>query len=64
MSGTILFFNESRKYGFIRDDIGEEHFFHISGFKNGILPSGTAVVFELSTFRGQPVACQIEKLKV
>ncbi len=62
MKGTIMFWNPSRQYGFIRvtnsDGRGnflEQYFFHITnlkGFKETDVVLGRDVVFEL----GQPIA--------
>jgi len=29
--GTVKFFNESKGYGFIKDDSGQEYFVHVTG---------------------------------
>ncbi|MDD3458862.1 MAG: cold shock domain-containing protein [Weeksellaceae bacterium] len=35
--GTVKFFNESKGYGFIKDDeSGKEYFVHVSGLKESI----------------------------
>ena len=35
-TGTVKFFNKSRRYGFIKGDDGEDYFFHESGLSEGI----------------------------
>ena len=45
--GTVKFFNESKGYGFIKEDeTNKEHFVHISGVLEEIR-EGDAVEFEL-----------------
>jgi CspA family cold shock protein len=34
--GTVKFFNETKGYGFIKDDDGQEIFVHVSGLKEKI----------------------------
>ena len=60
--GTVKWFNESKGYGFIREDSGNEVFVHFSaissdGFRT--LAEGEEVEFELlQTDRG-PQACNV-----
>jgi CspA family cold shock protein len=35
-TGTVKFFNKSKRYGFIKGDDGEDYFFHESGLSEGI----------------------------
>ena len=35
-TGTVKFFNKSKRYGFIKGDDGEDYFFHDSGLSEGI----------------------------
>ncbi|MDA3952502.1 MAG: cold-shock protein [Bacteroidales bacterium] len=45
--GTVKFFNESKGFGFIKeDDTNKEHFVHVSGLIDEI-NEGDAVEFEL-----------------
>ncbi|TXC81335.1 cold-shock protein [Luteibaculum oceani] len=49
--GTVKFFNESKGYGFIKEDASEkEYFVHISGLIDEIR-EGDAVEFELKEGR-------------
>src|SRR4029453_3724699 len=50
MRGKLLWFNENKKFGFIRTDEGERLYVHLTGFAVGHVPSGpcagTVVDFE------------------
>ena len=35
-TGTVKFFNKSKRYGFIKGGDGEDYFFHESGLSEGI----------------------------
>jgi CspA family cold shock protein len=35
-TGTVKFFNKSKRYGFVKGDDGEDYFFHESGLSEGI----------------------------
>ena len=43
--GTVKFFNETKGFGFIKEDNGEEIFVHVSGLKEDIRENDQ-VVFE------------------
>lgn len=34
--GTVKFFNETKGYGFIKDESGKEYFVHVSGLKDKV----------------------------
>ena len=44
--GTVKFFNETKGFGFIKDENGEEIFVHVTGLKNQIRENDE-VVFEV-----------------
>ena len=49
--GTVKFFNESKGYGFIKEEgTNKEHFVHVSGLVDEIR-EGDAVEFELTEGR-------------
>lgn len=46
MKGTVKFFNDEKKFGFIVGDDGNEYFVHVSDVLNGdLLYEGDEVVF-------------------
>ena len=36
--GTVRFFCRSKGHGFLRDDVGEEHFVHVSDIESDFVP--------------------------
>lgn len=47
MNGKVKFFNESKGFGFITTDTGEDVFVHISALEDGMtLNEGDSVSFE------------------
>jgi len=48
--GTVKFFNESKGYGFIKDDSGKEYFVHVSGLIDEIRENDE-VTYELEEGR-------------
>lgn len=47
MNGKVKFFNESKGFGFITTDAGEDVFIHISALEEGMtLNEGDSVSFE------------------
>ncbi len=49
-TGTVKFFNESKGFGFITDQSGEEYFVHVSGLIDKI-KDGDTVTYELAEGR-------------
>ena len=49
--GTVKFFNNLKKFGFIKPDAqGDDVFFHISGVTDGVeLQEGQKVTYEITT---------------
>ena len=46
--GTVKWFSNTKGYGFIIDDKGEDYFFHISNLKNSmIVEKNDTVTFEI-----------------
>jgi cold shock protein len=46
-TGTVKFFNESKGFGFIKDDQGQEFFVHATGLADKIRENDT-VTFEVA----------------
>ena len=44
-TGTVKFFNESKGFGFIKDQSGEEYFVHVSGLIDKV-KDGDEVTYE------------------
>ena len=48
MKGTVKFFNETKGFGFIKGEDGEEYFVHKTALKSGqSLPDDAAVTFDV-----------------
>ena len=61
-TGTVKFFNESKGYGFIRqDDSEKEYFVHVTGLVDKI-QQNDKVSFELSEGRKGVNAINVKKL--
>ncbi len=61
--GTVKFFNEIKRFGFIAGDDGKEYFVHETGLKEGTrLREGDKVKFEVVEGEKGPKAEQVEKI--
>jgi len=61
--GTVKFYNEIKRFGFIAGDDGKEYFVHESGLKEGTrLREGDKVSFEVVEGEKGPKAEQVEKV--
>jgi CspA family cold shock protein len=59
MNGTVKFFNDSKGFGFIKDNAsGNEYFVHVSGLKDEIRENDE-VTFELQDGRKGLNACNV-----
>jgi CspA family cold shock protein len=47
MQGTVKFFNESKGFGFITTDSGEDVFVHVSALDGLTINEGDSVTFEI-----------------
>ncbi len=58
-NGTVKFFNDSKGFGFIKDQAsGEEYFVHVSGLKDEIRENDE-VTFELQQGKKGLNACNV-----
>lgn len=64
MQGTVKFFHNRKKYGFITpDEGGEDVFFHVSAMEEGVnLDEGDQVEFEIEQGDKGPKAVNVVKL--
>jgi CspA family cold shock protein len=63
MEGTVKFFNERKRFGFITGEDGKDYFVHASGLKEGTtLREGDKVKFEVVEGERGPKAEQVEKI--
>ena len=61
-NGTVKFFNNSKGFGFIAGEDGEEYFVHQTGLKDGvILNENDAVEFEVEQGDRGPKAINVSK---
>lgn len=59
-NGTVKFFNDSKGFGFIKDQAtGEEYFVHVSGLKNDIRENDE-VTFDLEQGKKGLNACNVK----
>lgn len=59
--GTVKFFNETKGYGFIKEDeTGKEYFVHVTGLQEPI-QDNDSVVFELEEGRKGTNAVNVRK---
>jgi len=63
LQGTVKFFHDRKKYGFITpDDEGEDVFFHVSDLGEESVSEGDQVEFEVEEGDRGPKAVNISKL--
>lgn len=63
MEGTVKFFNNEKRYGFITpDDGGEDYFVHASGV-DGTIKEDDQVTFEVEEGDRGPKAINVKKVK-
>lgn len=59
-NGTVKFFNDSKGFGFIKDqESGEEYFVHVSGLKEEVRENDE-VTFELQQGKKGLNACNVK----
>lgn len=62
MKGTVKFFNESKGFGFISPEEGEDVFVHKSAIEDGArLDEGDEVTFDLEEGDRGPKAANVKK---
>ena len=62
MNGTVKFFNNSKGFGFIAGEDGEEYFVHQTGLNEGVsIDENDAVVFEVEQGDRGPKAVNVNK---
>lgn len=62
-TGTVKFFNESKGYGFITDDVTKEDFFvHVTGLNGGQIQQNDRVEFETQEGRKGVNAVNVKKV--
>lgn len=63
-TGSVKFFNADKGFGFIKQDSGDDLFFHISEVDgNQELQDGDKVEFEIGEGRKGPCAIRVKLLK-
>ena len=61
-TGKIKFFNNSKGFGFIIQDQGEDIFFHVSQLQSGTATEGGKVEYEVGEGRKGPCAMNIREV--
>jgi len=60
---TIIWYCESKGYGFIKVDHSLDFFCHATSLEEGYTPStGDVVLFQPSTRKGRPFATEVKKI--
>ena len=61
MNGTVKFFNDMKRYGFISGEDGEEYFVHQSGLEEGVvIQEDDEVEFEVEESDKGPRAINVK----
>lgn len=61
-TGTVKFFNNSKGFGFITQDQGEDLFVHVTELQNGDIADGDKVEYELGQGQKGPCAVNVRKI--
>ncbi len=62
MNGTVKFFNNEKRFGFVAGEDGKEYFVHQSGLQEGVtIAEGDAVTFETEDGEKGPKAVNVAK---
>ena len=62
MNGTVKFFNDSKGFGFISGEDGNEYFVHTTGLNEGVrITENDAVTFDVVEGERGPKAVNVSK---
>jgi cold shock protein len=62
-TGTVLFYNNIKGWGFIKDVNGMDIFFHVTGLENEMVQKDEKVTFKIgANKKGQSIAVEIIKI--
>ncbi|NCI51182.1 cold-shock protein [Sediminibacterium roseum] len=62
-TGTVKFFNETKGFGFIKDDSdGKEYFVHVTALSTKTLKENEKVSYEVEDGKKGPMAVRVQTL--
>ncbi len=62
VSGTVKFYNRTKRYGFIAQDDGDDVFFHETGIEKGPIFDNDRVEFDIEESERGPKAVNVKKV--
>ena len=61
-TGTVIFFNDWKGFGFIKSSDGKELQVHVSGLRSGLIREADSVTFDVKEGKKGPMAVNVRRL--